>query len=981
MKGIVCIGILVVIFIVGWIWFRPYIRKVWSRYREGFSVENIEDPVFLFRILFDLAEYNANPQTNHNIPYKDTIMSLEERQDFLNRMMSDGVTFHSQILQVQTSASLPKGHISELENTGLTTIVCDRDHYCLPGSNITIKGIPGLDGTYKNGVSLCGYANEKRDSLNRVDAIYDGMVVKGSALGFLHSFQLIKDTSSVPSIREGTLKGYIESISPEASVEVRHRVYKTMPYNEWLSCVLTAMCYLYGTIAANLISGYATDLKGTVVEEWSQLVVNSSYGRKTRTKNGVHFEPMQLFVKNLLQRFDNQSPQFKKISSMYARNWTNDPYHIVDQFEKYYSSYIKDDYNLIGIPDTFGPFNSINIIPIIHYLKSESVKNLYWGFSGTGTKLLEQNTICGKLNMFNIEEKSISGGTQLEGRLFDWVNPYDYKQVSASRSFPDPQTWIILGGANTEDGRDRKSCYLDHYCGIVKDEFTSGKKVGYIYMHSFVFIKMIAGGCANYFSGELPSGFEKYKSNEFIKAQYAIMRVLAPMMKYLVSEEKCESIIMDMRGNEGGDYSSSLASFFGSNRKGTRTIKVGNDSGFSFPLEVDVSNMNEAFETIWTDLADTFEGSVFRGSEGNPRKVVLLMSCGTTTMFHNYFLGDKGDCNIGENTYSSIIGSKSIGSISQSIVGALNTPTISSNTKFSLQYSLVSGNVRMLGSKEGPLFNKTIYSDGFWNQVYISSEIPDSLKSISGGTSLRNDMDLLYYSFGMITPPSDLFIKYSGYKDPQPENPESWKDPWLEQSIRESISDIVLVDISSIYPRFEWESTSNVNIIDRSSFIIESGQTILTRSLWNSSQYNLQINFIIDSGLLQFDPRGADDRGNTLIPLGNKSENIFIGFFNEQNQAQYGVSISSESYTEGVYAIGFFVGKVIRQFNTLISFPVSISILIQENSQIYFTVNGYHMYQGNGNRVKDERLKIGAKCSNNLKDKKSVIVVKEFSFQ
>ena len=118
-----------------------------------------------------------------------------------------------------------------------------------------------------------------------------------------------------------------------------------------------------------------------------------------------------------------------------------------------------------------------------------------------------------------------------------------------------------------------------------------------------------------------------------------------------------------------------------------------------------------------------------------------------------------------------------------------------------------------------------------------------------------------------------------------------------------------------------------------------------------------------------------------MIPLGNKSESIFIGFFNEQSQPQYGVTISSESYIESVYAIGFFVGKVIKQFNTLISFPLSVSILVQENSQIYFTVNGFHMYQGNANRVEDGGLKIGARVSNNLKDKKSVIVVKEFSFQ
>jgi hypothetical protein len=246
---------------------------------------------------------------------------------------------------------------------------------------------------------------------------------------------------------------------------------------------------------------------------------------------------------------------------------------------------------------------------------------------------------------------------------------------------------------------------------------------------------------------------------------------------------------------------------------------------------------------------------------------------------------------------------------------------------------------------------------------------------------LRNDMDLLYYSFGVVRPPNDLFIKYSGYKDPTPEDPKSWKDPWLEQSIRETISDISSIDISSVYPSFEWDISSKTNIINSSSFMIESGQSILTRSLWEPSKFNLQINFIVDSGILQFDPRGADDRGNTLVPLGNKSESMFIGFFNDQEEFQYGVAISSETYTEGVYAIGFFVGKIIKQFNTQISFPASISILIQENSQIYFTVNGYHMYQGNANRVENGKLKIGSRVSNNLKDKKSVIMIKEFSLQ
>ena len=284
MKGIICIAIVILILIAGWLWFRPFLKQIWGKYREEFSLKNTEDPVFLFRLLFDIAEYNGNPQLNHNIPYKHSIMSIEERQSFLERITTTGVTFTSRIVQVQTSARLPKDHISELETTGLTTIICDKDHYCLPGANVTVKGIVGLDGYYKNGVSLISYSNEKRDSSDRIDVSYENPIPKGSALGFLHSFLLIKDSSLLPSIDNGIYKGYLTTDLTNSSVEVMHRVYTEMPYNEWLSCVLTTMSYLYGCNPSSYIVGYGTDLYGKVVEDWTTLALNSSYSSRCITK-------------------------------------------------------------------------------------------------------------------------------------------------------------------------------------------------------------------------------------------------------------------------------------------------------------------------------------------------------------------------------------------------------------------------------------------------------------------------------------------------------------------------------------------------------------------------------------------------------------------------------------------------------------------------------------------------------------------------
>jgi hypothetical protein len=981
MRGVFCICIGIIFLLILWKWFTPLCKRIWGKYSERFTVINIEDPVFLFRLLFDVAEYNSNPQLNHNVPYKDSIILIEDRQAFLDKITGEGVTFSSRIVQIQTSAVLPINHASGLKTTGLTTIVCDQDHYCLPGSTITISGIEELNGTYKNGVSLISYSNEKRDIANRVDASYDNDDIKGSALGFLHSFQLIKDTSSMPSSSSGIYKGYVEHIPSSARVEVMHKVYKNMNYNEWLASVLTCMCYLYGPNDKSYIHGYASDIYGRVVEDWSSLSLNSIYMLRCHTRNGTKIEPMQGFVINTDSRYDNNSAQINKIYSIMKRFWINDPYHIDNVFTSHFQSYIINDYDLIGTPDTFGPLYSINIIPCLNYLKPKSIKNLYWGLTGSGSKTIEQDEICRILNLFNVDTPSILGGTELVGQLFDWVNPYDYEEVKKGRMYPNPQTWVLLGSTNTEDGRDRKSRYLNLYCGILQPELTTNRIIGYIYISNFLFVNKIANGSAHYFSGDLPKGFETYNTNLFIRAQYSIMKILSPMMKYLVTDQQCESIIIDIRGNYGGEYRECLASFFGDIRYGINTVRVHNDTGYSFPLHISGHGLQEAFDKIWVDLASTFEGCVFKGNNDQTKKVVILNSYGSKTRLFNCFIGDNGDNYLGSNTYASLIGSNTVGTIAGSYLGSLNISTMSSRLKISLEYSFTTGDISIYSVPHGPLFNKPTYSNGYWNQVYGTADVPNSLKGLAGGSSLRNDIGLLYYSLGIITCPDDLFIKHLKYQNPEPTNPLSWKDPWLEQSIREALSVISKIELSSIYSTFEWDTSGSSNIIDSSSFIIESGQTLVTKNSWNLVEFNLQINFILDRGVIQFDPRGADDRGNTLVPFGDKSENLFIGYVSKDSRPLYGVLISSELYTTGIYAIGFFVGNMIKQFNSKLSFPSAISILIQENDQIYFTVNGFHMYQGNVTFTDDSDVKIGAILSHNIKDKKSVVVVKDFVFQ
>jgi hypothetical protein len=935
-----------------------------KKWVEPFNKQQLEDPVFLFDWMIDLLETNASPQLNYNAPYIYAEMDQTKRKQFIEDIKNKGITFQTPIVNVRCSAVLNPTIYNGLTSTGLTTISCNQDHNCICGANVTIVGIPGLEGFYPNGVSLWNNSNEKSQSIDRVDA--DSSTGKGSAFETLHSFLLIKDSSQLPQIKDGVNKGYISSIPTNAYVKVEYRIDSSMKFNEWWSALVATMNYLYGTTYHAKLKGYTTDVYGTMVSNWISLSSNSTATYIKRMKHTTLTDPTTYVITNGL-RSTRYNTIIETLFLLFKRGNINDPYNAVPLFDSFFRPTIDLSYDSVGVPDVYGPTESCHIIPILHYLIPGSVKNIYWGLDGTGTKTKDQLDATSYLNLFNISDKSVVGGTVLVGKLFDWINPYDKESVKKGLLYPNPQTWVLMGSKDIREGRDRKNCYLKYYCGIIKPEYSNGRKLGYIFFEDFSYYSTVANGMANIFSPPPPPSLQHIWSKWF-QADFALMSILSSMMHYLVSEQQCDHIIYDNRTNKGGLRSESFASFFGTQRWNWSGYQVRIDSGYSPLLKTTTDQIDQYYEQLWCNMADTFEGCSFKGTKETPKKVIILNNYSASSEGENistHFFGDRGDHYLGSYTYSRFVGAKSIGCINSGNNQSINTPTLSSRINTNIEFSLETGfpgtAVALYSVPDGPRFRKSWFSDGFWNQMdLLPSATPEDLKGKAGGNSLRNDMSLLYYAFGILPAPQGYFLQHTNYKPPVTNDPTTWKDPWLEQAIREAISqDITLPSIDHIYPPFQL-SSKNAVILNNESFVLQSGQRIYSTSTWDITQFNIQINFQLKSGSLNFDSSQADDNRKPLNPtLG--FEQIIIGFFSSNNKPLYCIAVSASSFITDFYTTSFILPNISRTYTTNTSFPSDFSILLQSGSICYFTMNGFSMgYSPIDPSIHQENVKFGA---------------------
>jgi hypothetical protein len=954
--------------------------------RELFTIQNIENPYFMFKWFIDLCELNGNTQLNMNVPYIYAIMNKDQRDEYVTQIVSKkGVVFNTPIVDVQCSAVLPPNDESGLKTTGLTTIICAHEHHCLPGSNVEIRGLPGLNGRYVNGVSLWNNANEKKESKNRVDVDYSPNTI-GSSVGLIHSLNLIKDSSQLDQIRKGVRKGYLKEIPPEASISVTHRIYDSMPFNEWWSCLVSSISYLYGNVIHTTFGAYFTDVYGTIVSKWDTLTAYSDTEYWFLIRNPFAFDPSALCVSNARRRRDIKS-SIIALMSLSRRGWINDPYHVSYLFESFFKASIQPTYNLINVPDIYGPYPHSNIIPALNYLEKGTVKNIYWGLDGQGAKTREQNQILRSLNLFNVSEKSVVGGTYLVSKLFDFINPFNSSELEKGKNYPDPKTWVLCGSTDTDMGSDRKNNYLKYYCGLVRQDISKGKRIGYFYIGDFDLYQTVCNGSSNYFSPPAPSTY-KGEWNRWMQAGYSLMTIYGSMMKYLVGELKCESIIYDNRSNRGGLWSECLAAFFGNDRFNYTRYRVRSDTGYSPLIRDDMDGFDVFFNKIHTSLASTLGDCVFQGSTENPKKMIILnnycsVSEGEMSIIHYY--GDNADSHLGSNTYSVQVGSKTIGCVYNGVTQSYTTPYISSKIKMGITFSIEGGyGVCLSNVPRGPLYLKSSYAEGFWNGMSISSDIPDELKGLSGGTALRDDMSIVYYALGILPAPDHYFITFSGYLPPSVSDPLTWKDTWLEQSIREACSDILhIVDITEWYSDFHLTSSQPRTLLSSDSFIIRSGEYVESTSFWDVLQFNIQLSFAIRSGRLYFDPHASNGEGVALVP-GTGFDRFLIGLFDENNNIQYGCIIGSSTFVDYRYPIGFVTsGRVSsRIYRTSLSFPSEIKILIMGGNLVYYEKDGYNMSQIHIDKSHPTRLKFRAQIETDYPDRStSQILIDSITFR
>ena len=398
----------------------------------AFYNQSLLDPVFLFNKLMKQGTSNVVNNNANLLTYQ--IDYYAQKQYLADIVSPAGVTFNTSISMVCKShvfTGANKFPSIQASYTGgstkLTDICCSYFHACMPGSNITLSGFTGswadLNGYYPNGVSV--FQNETdKDNRGRYDALFTGTVssdwrsiigtATGTSVTWLNRFMLLKDTSDPSYLTEttGPYKNYAGSSligSPIASVT--HRVYSGMPLNEFFAAlVFSDRFLLYGR--HNNYTLYYNNAQGKLVSNWRDLsaaTLPSSIAAFAYTM--WHNSPQTVLNSTLTSSTTVGSSQLTSLRSLQPN--INDPYQSTDFLSQ----------QVGAIANTTAGGNALNVLPMLNYMVTGSVKNLYYGFTGGAPTTFKQITICNTVGLFNTVNPSLTGGQYITSRLGDWVNP------------------------------------------------------------------------------------------------------------------------------------------------------------------------------------------------------------------------------------------------------------------------------------------------------------------------------------------------------------------------------------------------------------------------------------------------------------------------------------------------------------------------------------------------------------------------------
>jgi hypothetical protein len=754
-------------------------------------------PVNMFKAMSAASYLQGIASMNVNVDQDGNyIGDYYKLKDSITTWLTSGITFNSPIYAMQKTytgsyLNVPGSVVPTGPRTDISTSWAT--HYCTPGSNVTISGLTGawgaLNGYYSNGVSAYENCLFKADTaksycLDFQVTVSEGVTgATGSSAFFMNRFSLIKDTSNwttYPGKTDPLVLGQADFSGPNASVSVTHRIYESMPYNEWIAAFQAWRMYAMGFQTHTRFRCYLSNLQnGQLYTNWNFTAPSSANNHTLRTRWYQYAQYAHTF-----------GPPPSSVENF--AYWHNDPYQ---SYKTMYQQLAYTQNNFTGVSSSFHGLTEQN------YLETGSVAHLFQGIDGTGARDVYQELYSGILNLKNISDPSIRRGQYIVSKMMTGV--FAGPGVP-SASFPDTNTWILAG--NTVGGTAIASNQYYLYAGIIRKDLTNGKTIGYMKIPD-------GGNCFDIADSIRLSSTNLLTTPSISNTSYTgsrgYLQACTTVVKYLTSQN-CQGIILDSRNNGGGAFPYFIWACFGGDRKGVTFFTLKNDSGYSQPLSgndptyfpspnnTQVAAANMIANILPSDVARNFPGGVFAGTGSgvdNSKKVVFLTSMFSASngdTISRGWQGDNYDGNIGSNTYAKLIGNVD-GRIIGGALYSSGMPTLSSNRLNSARTMAMQQDgcsTQYYFNATGTISNRRLWSTAFYPEFGVKAIATGATgtftSTVPGVTALPDThQTILWPDLGLVPSDGSRYIPQSRPL-PTPLDSSTWRDTWLEQAIREA---------------------------------------------------------------------------------------------------------------------------------------------------------------------------------------------------
>lgn len=734
------------------------------------SLLDYNDPVNLIKYMKDFYDTIVNKHTNRHLHDRDYVGPVK-RDRLYCQFLGDGFCKTTPIRKIRITNpanAIALGLVDRVTDILTGDPIADTGEFSFatPGSTVVLQGFQGalspLNGTYVNGVLVLEGGAIPNPRSKFLDS--------GAGGSFNDHWQrfLLNFDSSAPQFQQlADPRTGLVCVPPGATITVTHRIRSDMEYPAFIAAIHALFYATLKVVTHHAWFQYCRSNSFRMIDTWVELKT-----RLAQTPTGLSLRSVVARRgKTRLSHFYH-SPTVFLGSNQPVLILLNDPYAIR--------------------PVTGGIFDYP--VDMRNYLINP--KNLYFGFEGVlqadqpdpvlfGYPPVRPGTGTGRAHFVSaIGDIKVDGN----GRAVLAAG-----RPQAGTNVPDPTYFRIVG----QDTQTVAVAGAEYFFGQIDPRLTAGKVVGYLFLADFGFIDIFGLMATGLYSPDtqLPPSNTTNPRNQ----REAASQVYSVMMKYF-NDLGCQSIIIDIRANLGGSSPAalSLAEFFGDDRRSqvNVTVPVYDDCAPLVDINSDSITVNDAnrigglkrkFTYVGMNRSK-YPGSVFNGTPGNPKQVILLtdlLAFSTADLFPWFFIGEKLDRNIGGNVNVTILGDID-GRLKGAVVISQSMPV---NTFNPYLVSATGLPVSPFQTQED-FTNSSMYRMGVTNHYSVEQVralAPDAAPTLCG-TGGKNPLPnshetTIWPDFGFITPHPDPLLPGWTYGNPNPLDNSTWRDRWLEQAI------------------------------------------------------------------------------------------------------------------------------------------------------------------------------------------------------